>query len=106
LPPEVIARWTVKIVGPHEVEFGGGGESFLRRVQELGAHSGAKVEWCGKIFEPTALAAQYRSSSVFVYPSVAEAGEALPVAPLEAMAHGCAPLVSVFPASRITSPMG
>ena len=31
---------------------------------------------------------------LFVYPSVAETGEALPVAPLEAMANGCAPLVS------------
>jgi glycosyltransferase involved in cell wall biosynthesis len=97
LPREALVRWKVKIVGPHEVELGGGGETFLRRVQKLGARSGAEVEWCGKIFEPAALAAQYRSSSVFVYPSVAEAGEALPVAPLEAMAHGCAPLVSCLP---------
>jgi glycosyltransferase involved in cell wall biosynthesis len=97
LPPEILARWKVRIVGPHEVDLGGGGESFLRRLQELGARSGAEVEWSGKIFEPAALAAQYRSSLVFVYPSVAETGEALPVAPLEAMAHGCAPLVSRLP---------
>ena len=97
LPPEILARWKVRIVGPHEVDLGGGGESFLRRLQKLGARSGAKVEWGGKIFEPAALSAQYRSSLVFAYPSVAETGEALPVAPLEAMAHGCAPFVSLLP---------
>ncbi|MGH8095322.1 MAG: glycosyltransferase family 4 protein [Chthoniobacterales bacterium] len=94
LPAEILARWKIKIVGPHEVEFGGGGESFLHRMQKLGARSGAQVEWRGKVFDPVELAAQYRSSLVFIYPSIAEGGEAFGVAPLEAMAHGCAPLVS------------
>ncbi len=94
LPPEILAQWKVKIVGPHEVDLGGGGEPFLRRLQALAARSGAEVEWRGKIFDPAELSEQYRSSLVFVYPSVAETGEALPVAPLEAMAHGCAPFVS------------
>lgn len=38
--------------------------------------------------------AEYRRASVFVYPSLAETGEALGLAPLEAMASGCAALVS------------
>jgi glycosyltransferase involved in cell wall biosynthesis len=58
------------------------------------------VEWPGKIFDPADLAEEYRSSLVFVYPSVADTGEALPVAPLEAMAHGCAPIVSDLPCFR------
>jgi glycosyltransferase involved in cell wall biosynthesis len=94
LAREILAHWKVRIVGPHETELGGGGESFFRRMQELAADSGALVEWRGKIFDPAELAAEYRSALVFVYPSIAEAGEALPVAPLEAMAHGCAPFVS------------
>ncbi len=52
------------------------------------------VEWTGPIFDEKNLTAEYRSAMLFVYPSVAETGEALPVAPLEAMANGCAPLVS------------
>ncbi len=94
LPRTVLSDWKVKIVGPHEVELGGGGESFLRRMQRLAAASGAQVEWLGPVFDSSALAAQYRSSLVFIYPSVAEKGEALPVAPLEAMAEGCAAFVS------------
>jgi glycosyltransferase involved in cell wall biosynthesis len=94
LPLRVLSDWKMKIVGPHEVELGGGGESFRRGMQQLAAASGAQVEWLGPVFDPSALAAQYRSSLVFIYPSVAETGEALPVAPLEAMAEGCAPFVS------------
>jgi glycosyltransferase involved in cell wall biosynthesis len=94
LPRETLAAWQVKIVGPHETHLGGGGEDFLRRMQALGEQSGARVEWRGSVFDAAELSEQYRSSLVFVYPSVAETGEALPVAPLEAMAHGCAPIVS------------
>ena len=73
---------------------GGGGNAFLQRLQKLGPSSDAQIEWCGKIFDPQQLTAQYRSSLVFVYPTLAETGEAMPVAPLEAMANGCVPLVS------------
>jgi glycosyltransferase involved in cell wall biosynthesis len=94
LPPEILADWKVKIVGPHEIELGGGGDSFRKRMQELASDSGASVEWRGKIFDPAELAAEYRSAKIFVYPSIAETGDALPVAPLEGMAHGCVPFVS------------
>jgi len=100
LPTEIRTAWKVRIVGPHEKHLGGGGEAFLQRMQHLGQQSGARVEWPGKIFDPAQLATEYRSSLVFVYPSVAENGEALPVAPLEAMAHGCAPIVSDLPCFR------
>lgn len=94
LPREILSSWKVKIVGPYETHLGGGGNSFFRAMQELGEQSGGKVEWLGPIFDQTQLTAQYRSAMVFAYPSIAETGEALPVAPLEAMAHGCAPFVS------------
>jgi glycosyltransferase involved in cell wall biosynthesis len=100
LPPEMRAAWEVKIIGPHETHLGGGGNAFLRKMQDLGDQCGAHIEWKGKIFDAAALAEEYRSALVFAYPSVAEAGEALPVAPLEAMAHGCAPIVSNLPCFR------
>jgi glycosyltransferase involved in cell wall biosynthesis len=94
LPREILVNWKLKIVGPHQVHLGGGGDSFLRTMQQLGQKSGAQVQWLGSIFDDAELSAQYRAAQIFAYPSVAETGEALPVAPLEAMAHGCAPLVS------------
>ncbi len=100
LPPETLSGWKVKIVGPQEMHLGGGGETFLYKMQKLGQQSGARIEWRGSIFDSAELAREYRSSLVFVYPSVAERGEALPVAPLEAMVHGCAPIVSSLPCFR------
>jgi glycosyltransferase involved in cell wall biosynthesis len=49
------------------------------------------------VFDEKALIGEYRECAVFVYPSLAETGEALPVAPLEAMAAGCATIVSDLP---------
>ena len=94
LPNELKAQWRVKIVGSHQVQHGGGGEDFLRKLQEIAQRGGANIEWTGPIFDEKKLSAEYRSAMLFVYPSIAETGEALPVAPLEAMAHGCAPFVS------------
>ena len=94
LPNELKTEWRVKIVGSHQIQHGGGGDHFLRKLQEIANRSGANIEWTGPIFDEKKLSAEYRSAMLFVYPSIAETGEALPVAPLEAMAQGCAPLVS------------
>ena len=94
LPNEFLVEWTVKIVGTHETQLGGGGNEFLRTLKKTAQRSRAKIEWLGPIFAEAELSAQYRAAMLFVYPSVAESGEALPVAPLEAMANGCIPLVS------------
>jgi glycosyltransferase involved in cell wall biosynthesis len=97
LPREILLAWKLKIVGPHEEHLGGGGDKFLRAMQQLGHQSAGEVQWLGSIFDEAELSAQYRSALIFVYPSIAETGEALPVAPLEAMASGCPPLVSNLP---------
>ena len=94
LPNELKTRWRIKVVGSHETRHGGGGEDFLRKLRETAQQSEANIEWAGPIFDEKNLSKEYRSAMLFIYPSIAETGEALPVAPLEAMACGCAPLVS------------
>jgi glycosyltransferase involved in cell wall biosynthesis len=55
---------------------------------------GSDCEFSGPLFSQNALIDAYRSASIFVYPSLAERGEAFGLAPLEAMAAGCAVAVS------------
>jgi len=100
LPPEISSSWKLKIVGPHETHLGGGGDNFLRAMQQLIMQSRGQVECLGPIFDEAELRTQYRSATIFAYPSVAETGEAFPVAPIEAMANGCVPFVSNLPCFR------
>jgi glycosyltransferase involved in cell wall biosynthesis len=46
------------------------------------------------VFDENRLIQHYNNASIFVYPSLAERGETFGLAVLEAMAAGCAPLVS------------
>ena len=94
LPAELLCRWRLKLIGPSDSHLGGGGQKFLDQLQAIEPTSGARIEWAGPVFNDDELAAHYRSALLFIYPSIAETGEALPVAPLEAMANGCAPIVS------------
>jgi glycosyltransferase involved in cell wall biosynthesis len=80
--------------GPHEVAQGGSGVAYLDELKALARPLGPQCEFVGPVFDQNALIAQYQAASVFVYPSLAATGEALPVAPLEAMAAGCATIVS------------
>lgn len=87
-------EWRLIVVGPHLSTQGGDGDEFLAELKTLAAAVCHRVDFVGPIFDEVALADRYERSSIFVYPSVAEKGEAFPVAPLEAMACGCAPIVS------------
>lgn len=88
--------WTrLKIVGPHALESGGGGEPYLARLRELSA--GLPVEICPPIYDRQRLADELRAAAVYTYPTLAEKGEAQPLAPIEAMATGLAPVVSDIP---------
>jgi len=86
--------WKLRIVGPHEVTQGGDGVAYAEELKALASRLGAACEFVGPIFDQKALIEEYRTAAVFVYPSLAEKGEAFGLAPLEAMAAGCAVVVS------------
>jgi glycosyltransferase involved in cell wall biosynthesis len=88
------ARWSLRIVGPHAVAQGGDGPEYLAELQGLARQRGVSCAFVGPIFDQDALIGEYRRGAIFVYPSLAETGESLGLAPLEAMASGCAAVVS------------
>ena len=84
--------WRLEIAGPWDVERGGGGESYRRKLIRLFGNS--PVQWHGLLGDADQLQKLYESSSLFLYPSVAEQGETFGLAPLEAMAYGSVPILS------------
>lgn len=91
LPP-----WEVALIGPVRAPDGGGGEAFRDSLQSLARRSGAgdRIRFLPPAYDPGALAAFYRSIDIFCYPTRAEKGEGLSVAPIEAMAAGAVPVLS------------
>lgn len=86
------AGWRLRIVGPWEEPQGGGGEAYLRQLQDL--LRGAPAELAGAVFDPARLAGEYRAADLFCYPSLADRGESFGLAALEAMACGVPAVVS------------
>jgi glycosyltransferase involved in cell wall biosynthesis len=85
-------NWKVVIVGPAETKFGGGGERYLDSLKQRARD--AAICFRGPVFDTLALENEFRSAQLFVYPSLAERGETFGLSAVEAMAHGCAVLVS------------
>ncbi|MEA3213386.1 MAG: hypothetical protein QOE70_6443 [Chthoniobacter sp.] len=81
-------EWRLLLAGPWRAAEGGGGEDFRHMLR------GRNVEMLGPIFDAERLRELYARAAIFVYPSLADRGEASPVAPLEAMAAGCATVLS------------
>ncbi len=84
--------YRLKIVGPYDIAAGGGGTTYRNSLKSLAEP--AAVEFIDPIYDTDALNQLYAEASLFVYPSVAEKGETFGLAPLEAMAWGCVPIVS------------
>ncbi len=84
--------WTLRIVGPWQAELNGGGDDYKKELDQLA--KGLPVTFVGPVHDDDVLNEEYRSASVFVYPSVAEKGETFGIANVEAMSWGCAPIVS------------
>jgi len=52
------------------------------------------IKFIEPMFDIRSLAKEYVKTTIFIYPSIAEKGEAFGLAPLEAMSYGCIPVVS------------
>lgn len=90
LPP-----WQIRLVGPDAITMGGGGEAYLARLRShYGPLLGSRVEFVPPIFDAPELAKIYGATDIFCYPTLAEKGEGLSVAPIEAMAAGAIPVLS------------
>lgn len=85
-------NWVLRIVGPSDIKAGGGGTDYLESLKKL-AHT-KHISFSGPVYDIEKLNNIYAEASVFVYPSIAEQGETFGLAPLEAMAWGCVPIVS------------
>jgi len=83
---------TLKLVGPHRVAAGGGGDRFLAVLRE--SARGLPVEFLGEVTSSSQLASLLQAAHIFVYPSQAENGESFGLAVLEAMATGLVSVVS------------
>jgi glycosyltransferase involved in cell wall biosynthesis len=86
--------WSLHLIGPFDVSAGGGGFAWFRELQALASSGPGFIRFLGPIFDDQKLHAEYQKASIFAYPSLAESGEAMGLAPLEAMAFGAVPLVS------------
>jgi glycosyltransferase involved in cell wall biosynthesis len=91
-----LPAWSLRVVGPHAITGGGGGEMYRDALVARAAAipAPAPVEWPGPIYDPIQLADEYGRMDIFCYPSVAERGETFGVAIAEAMASGAVPVVS------------
>src|SRR5205807_7806986 len=87
-------NWKLMIIGPTETKLGGGGEVYLASICRAAGKADGRISFAGPIFDSAKLTDAYRSARLFVYPSLSERGESFGLAPLEAMTHGCAALVS------------
>lgn len=92
IEPELRGKWKVHVVGPWSTAEGGGGEGYLEQLK--GEAKGLPVTFLGAVHDADELSKHYDSAPIFVYPSLAAKGESFGLAPLEAMAHGCVPVVS------------
>jgi glycosyltransferase involved in cell wall biosynthesis len=84
----------LRVIGPWEERFGGGGVDFLMALKTHALPLGQSIEFVGPVFDEASLSGHYEEAAAFVYPSLAAKGEASPVAPLEALAHGLPVVVS------------
>ncbi|NBV21211.1 MAG: glycosyltransferase [Proteobacteria bacterium] len=89
---KLTVQYQLRIVGPWQTEFGGGGEAYYQSLRALA--SPERVQFTGPIFNAAELNAQFDAATLFVYPSLAEKGETFGLAPLEAMARSRVALVS------------
>lgn len=87
-------QWELRIVGPWKKEEGGGGLEYFNQIQNQCDRHSSRVELLEPIFDIGLIRHEYQEARILAYPSKAEKGETFGLSVLEAMSHGCVPLVS------------
>lgn len=90
--------WECVLVGPVKQSEGGGGEAFAGELRRR--LKGLPVSFKAPVYNTAELSSVYDTGDILVYPSIADIGEAMPLAPLEGMARGLVPVVSDIAAFR------
>jgi glycosyltransferase involved in cell wall biosynthesis len=93
-----VRGWECVLLGPVKQSEGGGGEAFAKELRRQ--LEGLPVRFDPPVYDLKELAGIYDTGDILVYPSVADTGEAMPLAPLEGMARGLVPVVSDLAAFR------
>lgn len=83
------------LVGTSDTDKGGGGMEYVKAINE--AAGAMKIRYTGAISNPQELAAEIHAADIYCYPPLPTTGDAMPCAPLEAMATGTATLLSDLP---------
>lgn len=86
--------YRLRIIGPWDVEHGGGGKGYLGELKRLAQPVAEDIDFTGPIYESGDLQREYEQAQLLVYPSVALKGESFGLTPVEAMAKGCIPITS------------
>ena len=90
-----LPEWRIVLMGPSSVGDGGGGREWVRSLdEEFRPSLGDRLVWLDPEFDPPRLAKAYGALDIFCYPSLSDRGETFGVAVAEAMASGCAAVVS------------
>ena len=90
-----LPAWRLRLTGPVSIPAGGGGEAWFDSLRASRADIlGDRLEIAPPEYDPGQLARCYGEIDIFCYPSLADQGETFGVAVAEAMAAGCAPVVS------------
>lgn len=83
------------LIGPSAIEKGGSGNLYCDKLKECAGE--VELVFLGEIADPESMARSMRKAHIYCYPPLETTGDAMPCAPLEAMALGLPVIVSDIP---------
>lgn len=85
----------LSLIGTSDIQKGGGGEEYCRQLIECATN--VDLIFTGEMSDPQQMADYMKTADIYCYPPLPTTGDAMPCAPLEAMALGLPVIVSDLP---------
>lgn len=85
----------LSFIGTSDLQKGGGGEEYRRQLTECAKN--VDLVFTGEMSDPQQMANYMKTADIYCYPPLPTTGDAMPCAPLEAMALGLPVIVSDLP---------